>query len=157
MTPVPLDDPAALTRYIESRFHARHRRDLPGLVALAIEVEAEHFGDHNVPRGLTEVLGDMADDMEEHMRTEEQILFPMIRRAVRPGAGHPIPEMRADHQDHTREITYIRALTNDFKPPKGADQAWTALYAGLRQFIAELREHIRLEDDVLFPQFDAQH
>jgi regulator of cell morphogenesis and NO signaling len=42
-------------------------------------------------------------------------------------------------------------LTNHFEPPSWACATHIALFAGLRKFEAGLREHIRLENDVLFP------
>ncbi len=47
---------AALTRHIELRFHARHRQQLPELAALAERVEDVHFGDEQVPVGLSLLL-----------------------------------------------------------------------------------------------------
>ena len=38
--------------------------------------------------------------------------------------------------------------------PQGACRTWTSLYAGLDEFITDLEEHMRLENDVLFPQFE---
>ena len=46
-------DPSALTRYIETRYHARHREQLPVLAAMAERVEDVHFGDDGVPEGLS--------------------------------------------------------------------------------------------------------
>jgi len=154
---VPIDDPAALTRYIETRYHARHRQELPELVELAAKVEAVHFGDHNVPRGLADVLDRLAVEMEAHMKTEELVVFPMIRMGEMTSGEDPMAAMRADHDGHAREITYIRALTNNLRRPGGACRKWTALYDGLGRFLADLREHIRLEDEVLFPQFATGH
>ena len=39
----PIHDPSALTRYIETRYHARHREQLPQLAQLAGRVEAVLF------------------------------------------------------------------------------------------------------------------
>jgi regulator of cell morphogenesis and NO signaling len=144
---LPLDDAAALTRYIEARFHARHREQLPGLAALAERVEDVHFGDEHVPEGLSALL--------RHMKKEELILFPAIRRGGGPGIAAPIAVMRADHDDHDREVAEIRRLTGNLALPDGACRTWTALYAGLGTFLEDLAEHIRLENEVLFPPFET--
>jgi len=147
----PADDRIALTRHIETRFHARHREQLPTLAALAEKVETVHFGDDHVPEGLADLLQHMIGALEVHMKKEELILFPAIRRGGGPGIGTPIAAMRADHDDHTREVAAIRRLTGGLSLPAGACRTWTALYAGLDEFLADLAEHIRLENDVLFP------
>lgn len=157
MIQAPIGDPAALTRYIEERYHARHRQQLPELVDLAARVESEHFGDHNAPQGLAEVLDGLGGEMEAHMTKEEEILFPMIRGGGVKGFARPMEEMRADHDGHAREIAYIRALTNDLRTPSPVYRTWAALYDGLGRFVADLQEHIRLEDEILFPPFETGH
>ena len=89
------------------------------------------------------------------MKKEELILFPAIRKGGTPGIENPIAVMRADHDDHDREVAEMRRLTHDLTLPAGACRTWTALYTGLAEFIDDLSEHMRLENDVLFPQFEA--
>ncbi len=152
----PTDDAAELTLYIEQRYHARHREQLPRLASMAEKVENVHFGDENVPEGLAEILRRLIGELEVHMKKEELILFPAIRAGGRPGIENPIAVMRADHDDHEREVGEIRRLTRNLTLPDRACATWTALYAGLAEFIDDLNEHIRLENDVLFPQFEPR-
>ena len=44
----------------------------------------------------------------------------------------------------------LEALTRGHQPPEDACNSWRALYAGTAKFAADLREHIRIENDVLF-------
>ena len=99
--PAP-SDPTALTRHIETRYHARHREQLPQLAAMAERVEDVHFGDEAVPEGLSALLRQMIGEMEVHMKKEELILFPAIRKGGMPGIEIPIAVMRADHAGHER-------------------------------------------------------
>ena len=154
MTDTPPDDAGALTRYIETRYHALHREHLPVLAQMAEKIETVHFGDDDVPVGLADVLERMIGDMEVHMKKEELILFPAIRNGGMPGIENPIAVMRADHDDHGAEINEIRRLTNNLTLPDEACGTWAALYRGLTEFLGDLEEHIRLENDVLFPQFE---
>lgn len=73
-----------------------------------------------------------------------------------PGTGIPIAAMRSDHDDCVRQIAEIRSLTGDLIVPQGACTARMALYEGLAEFIEDLTEHMRLENDVLFPQFETE-
>ncbi|EYD76018.1 Nitric oxide-dependent regulator DnrN or NorA [Rubellimicrobium mesophilum DSM 19309] len=148
-------DPAELTRFIEARYHARHRQQLPDLAALAGKVERVHAGAEGVPAGLAEVLSRLIGEMEVHMKKEELILFPAIRQGGRAGLNAPIAAMRADHHDHGEEIAAILRLTRGLTLPQGACRSWTALYDGLGDFVSDLEEHIRLENKVLFPQFET--
>ena len=90
------------------------------------------------------------------MKKEELILFPAIRKGGGPRIGTPIAVMRADHDDHAQDVAEIRRLTGDLGLPEGACRSWTALYVGLGEFISDLEEHIRLENDVLFPPFETE-
>ncbi|MBU3030605.1 hemerythrin domain-containing protein [Paracoccus marinaquae] len=150
----PPQDPAGLTAFIETQYHAKHRQQLPELAALSNKVETVHAGQAHVPAGLSVLLQRMIGEMEVHMKKEELILFPAMRRASGGGLQAPIAAMRGDHDDHAAEIRQIRALTDDLTLPEGACRSWTRLYQDLQGFVADLEEHIRLENEVLFPQFE---
>ena len=154
MTEAPIHDVAALTRYIERRYHARHREQLPMLASMAERVEDVHFGEDGVPEGLSILLQQMIGEMEVHMKKEELILFPAIRRGGMPGIEHPIAVMRADHAGHDHEMAEILRLTAKFTLPEAVCGTWTRLYEGLAELVADLTEHMRLENEVLFPQFE---
>ena len=154
VTAIPRD-PAALTRYIEETFHKPHRQDLPRLTALASKVEHVHADDEEVPYGLAELLERMIGELEVHMKKEELILFPAIRRGGARGLDVPISVMRNDHDDHGADIARIRTLTHNMTPPDDACGSWRRLYEELATFVDELEAHIALENTVLFPQFEA--
>ena len=152
---VPIDDAAALTRYIETRYHARHRQQLPTLFKMAEMIEDLHVDDRHVPEGLSGLLGRMIGEMEVHMKKEELILFPAVRKAA-SGLDAPIAAMRQGHGDHAADIAQIGQLTNGLTLPPDACPIWTRLYAELGEFVAELEEHIRLENEVLFPRVETR-
>lgn len=120
---------------------------------MAAKVEQVHAGAPGVPSGLAKLLRKMIGELEVHMKKEELIVFPAIRRGAE-GIENPIAIMRADHDDQGAEIAYIRNLTADLTLPDGACRTWTALYQGLGEFIDDFEAHVRLENDVLFPQFE---
>ncbi|MCV2865901.1 hemerythrin domain-containing protein [Albidovulum sediminicola] len=152
--PTPPKDPGALTRFIQGEFHARHRARLPALAALSEEVESIHAGRAGVPAGLAGLLRQMIGALEVHMKMAELILFPAMRKAA-PGLDLPIAALRANHEDHTAEVEQILGLTSGLTLPAGACASWTRLYAETRAFLDDLKEHIRLENEVLFPQFET--
>lgn len=151
MTDAPIQDAAALTRHIEARYHARHREHLPQLASMAERVEDVHFGDDGAPDGLSILLRRMIGEMGVHMKKEELILFPAIRRGGMPGIENPIAVMRAD-----RDVAEMRRLTANLTLPDGACRTWTRLYDGLAEFIDDLTEHMWLENEVLFPRFEPR-
>jgi regulator of cell morphogenesis and NO signaling len=66
--------------------------------------------------------------------------------------GNPIHVMEGEHDEHGRNLTRIRALTNNLTPPAEACATWRALYLRLGTLEAELMDHIHLENNVLFPR-----
>ncbi len=147
--------PAALIDHIISRYHDVHRVQLPELVRMARRVEAVHRENPNVPVGLAALLEEMELELLEHMQKEEGILFPLLKSGGNPYAIQPIGVMRAEHTSHGQALDQVHALTHDMQPPEGACNTWRALYAGISQFTDDLISHIHLENNVLFPAFEA--
>lgn len=150
----PIADPIELTGYIESHYHARHRKQLPELVRLAAKVEAAHAGHDSVPTGLSELLDRLNVAMESHMKKEELVIFPLIREGGMEGIELTIAVMRDDHDDHLTEMEQIRRITGGLSLPADACRTWVGLYVGLKRFVSELEEHLHLENDILFPIFE---
>lgn len=146
---------AALIEHILTRYHDRHRQQLPELIRLARRVEQVHGEREECPRGLAKHLTLMHDELEHHMHKEEQILFPLLERGVNglPIAA-PISVMRFEHDQHGEALAVLNDLTNDITLPKGACNTWRALYGGLAQLRDDLMQHIHLENNILFA--DAQ-
>lgn len=147
--------PAALIEHIIARYHDVHRAQLPELIRMAHRVEAVHRANPDVPAGLGHLLEQVQQELVTHMHKEEAILFPMLKSGGNPFVNQPISMMRAEHIQHGNALDKIHALTHDATPPEGACNTWRALYAGLAQLNDDLIHHIHLENNVLFPQFDA--
>ena len=154
-SPEPAQDVGAIIDHIVSRFHEVHRRQLPELIALSRKVEQVHAGKAGVPAGLADLMQHALGELEVHMRKEELILFPAMRREGASPLDGPITQMRDEHVEHGEFIERVTQLTNDFTPPEGACGTWRALYAGAAQFKDDLIEHIHTENNILFPRFEA--
>jgi regulator of cell morphogenesis and NO signaling len=146
---------AALIEHILTRFHETHRRELPELIRLAAKVEARHAEHPAAPHGLRVALEETAAALDEHMQKEEQVLFPLMRSGGQPMIHMPIGMMRGEHDEHGERLAQLEALTHDCVTPPEACASWQALYAGLRKLIDDVREHVHLENNVLFPRFVA--
>lgn len=147
-----LDTPV-LIEHILSRYHDVHREQLPELIRLARKVESVHGERANCPLGLAELLAEWAQELESHMRKEEDVLFPMIVRGAGGMAGGPITVMRMEHDDHGVTLRRLAELTHDMTPPPAACTTWRALYTGLRSFRDDLMQHIHTENNILFERF----
>ncbi len=147
--------PGALIDHILARYHEVHRAQLPELIRMARRVEAVHREHPDVPAGLADFLEHMEQELLSHMQKEEQVLFPMLKAGGNPMVVHPIGMMRHEHVDHGQSLERLAALTHDATPPVEACNTWRALYAGIAQLNEDLINHIHLENNVLFPQFET--
>ena len=143
----PLD---ALVEHIVATYHQRLRLALPDLLAMARRVEVRHGAKPECPRGLAAHLDAVHASVLDHLRKEEQILFPMIVAGMGSRASAPVHVMELEHEHHGEDLRGIRRLTNDLTAPPSACPTWRALYLGLQQLEEELMEHIHLENNVLF-------
>ncbi|KFZ30718.1 regulator of cell morphoproteinsis and NO signaling [Pseudidiomarina salinarum] len=139
-----------LIEHILENYHQKHRQQLPDLINLSRKVESVH-GDHPLaPAGLADHLSEMFQELESHMMKEEQILFPMLAGGIYPSG--PINVMEEEHEQHEAMLEQLMVLAHQCKTPAGACGSWTALYAGVMELITDLRDHIELENTVLFVQ-----
>lgn len=148
--------PAALIDHILVRYHAVHREQLPELIRMARRVEAVHRGHADLPTGLADLLEHAEAELLDHMRKEEDIIFPALKTGGAAGVGYPIGVLRQEHTHHGAMLEHLMALTHDAVSPEGACNTWRALYAGIAQLGDDLINHIHLENNVLFPQFEPK-
>lgn len=143
----------ALIDHIVDRYHRTHERDLPEAIELAVRVENTHGRRDECPLGLAEHLAAMLDELEVHQQKEEAVLFPMMLEGGGPMIRFPIARMSAEHEDVRAQLQELARVTRDFTPPEGACGTWRRLYALCRKIDEDLREHLHLENNVLFPRF----
>ncbi|HEU5401897.1 MAG TPA: hemerythrin domain-containing protein [Terriglobales bacterium] len=104
-------------------------------------------------------------ELEAHMKREEVILFPLIERLElaisenRPAPrnsfgplGNAIQFMNEDHGFENKLFGMMAVMTDDFASPHGASGSYTGLMDRLKAMKLDLAEHIRKEDEMLFPE-----
>ena len=144
---------AGLIELILTRFHEVHRKEFPEAIRLARKVEAVHADHPQCPAGLADHLAVMLADLESHQHREEEVLFPMMLAGGNPMIRFPIGRMMEEHDEVGAQLVELRALTHDSETPQGACATWRALLAACRKLDCDLREHMRLENEVLFASF----
>jgi regulator of cell morphogenesis and NO signaling len=145
--------------------HRRVRQDLPALARMAAALAERHAGREVEFATLSRLIGQLHGDLLEHIRREEEALFPFIvrmeeDRRVDYAAGRvwfrslhaPMAKMKQNHDAAGQTIEELRGCTNGFEPGHDACARHRALFIGLRGFAEDLRQHLHLEDDILFPR-----
>jgi regulator of cell morphogenesis and NO signaling len=153
-------DPGALVDHIERVHHAWVRENLPALVHFTSRVAKVHGAGWSELSVIADRTAELAREMEDHMRDEEENLFPRVRAAstARAGDGEALrftdadlEELEAEHEHAGSLMEELRELSGGFTPPEGACATWRAAYAKLEEFEADLHRHVHLENNVLFP------
>ena len=145
----PYDIPALIDHIVE-RYHDTHLRELPYTIRLARHVEQLYPSDPNCPVGLADHLTTLAADLAAHQWREETMLFPLARIGTPRCLDFVTRRMMADHADVELELIWLQKLTKGYRPSFEAPFCWQALSFMCRKLEADLREHTRLENEVLY-------
>ncbi|MEZ9196925.1 iron-sulfur cluster repair di-iron protein [Shewanella sp. 10N.286.54.B9] len=157
LTELPLPD---LLNYIEATHHTFVREKAPLLVEYSQKMVRAHGENHSEIKPLAGWITALVDDLMPHLMKEEQILFPAIlglhnqveNQTCFGHISNPINAMQYEHDDALQIMEKISELTNGFQPPEHACTTWRVCYASLAEFDADLKQHIYIENNVLFPK-----
>ena len=146
--------------HIERTHHAYVKEELPRLLEMAERVAAKHsWRDSRLPR-VVAAVHELTVEMLDHMRKEEAVLFPLIRRLeagdlpASPGGSiaAPIRRMEAEHASTGQAVSELSLLTDGFTPDAEACNTHRGLLTGLARFEVDLHQHVHLENNLLFPR-----
>lgn len=154
-----------LIQHIVRTHHQYVRRELPGLVAMGHKLAKKRGEDAPELQQIARILDGLRADLFVHFQKEEGVLFPLITEMDQAdGAGgkgprfcfgsveQPVSRMIMEHESAENLVAQIRELAHEFTPPDWACPTHLAMYAGLREFADDLRQHVHLENDLLFPR-----
>jgi regulator of cell morphogenesis and NO signaling len=142
-----------LVRYIEQNHHAFLRQLLPTLQQQVAKVVTKHGERYPEIHAIAELVDDLAESLDTHMRDEETGIFSTVRAGgLQAGANDEVQRHEADHEAVGRKLDQLRMLTNDFTPPEGACNTHRSVYALLDRLVTDTMQHIFLENAVLFPK-----
>lgn len=158
----PLGD---LTRHIRERHHRYVREAIVRVQPLLEKVEAKHGKSHSEIADIQRLFAEVAREMIMHMQKEEQILFPYIDALEKANSAHgsveppffqtvrnPIHAMMKEHDAAGELVKQIRKASMEYTAPADACTSYKALYPDLREFEADLHQHVHLENNILFPR-----
>lgn len=142
-----------LVEHIVEVYHRPLEEELPALLTATGELCIRHpdGAGHAEVAMVHEALTAIWSELESHMVTEEQVVFPWILSGGE-GAQAPIAVILHEHVFVYRALDRIKELTDGFSRSPVKDDANTTLLAGLAKLDRDLRRHQRLEEEVLFPR-----
>ncbi len=153
-----------LCDYIVNTHHHYVEQSIPQIQAYTEKVASVHgSGNPNLVK-IAACFKQVAGEMVVHMRKEELILFPYIKKmAAARKAGEPLAQapfgsirnpinaMEADHENAGNLMATIRELSHEFTLPEQACATYQVSFARLSEFEEDLHRHVHLENNILFP------
>lgn len=161
--PLPL-----LADYIIHTHHAYLNANTAPIAAYTDKIAAVHGARHPEVKEIAQLFAGIAADMADHLREEEEVLFPAVRRLAAAGqAGDPLPpadvetirdslaKLDAEHQAIGDAVHAIRRLSGGYVVPEDACNTFAVTYHKLEEFENDLHKHVHLENNILFPKAAA--
>lgn len=157
----PLD---LLADYVEKTHHRYIEEKTPVLLAFLHKLCKVHGERHPELFEINRLFTESAQDLAAHLKKEELILFPFVRKMVnaritgkkfeRPQFGtveNPIEMMKHEHDTEGERFREIARLTNHYTAPADGCNTYRTAFLMLEEFEQDLHKHIHLENNILFP------
>jgi regulator of cell morphogenesis and NO signaling len=153
-----------LADYIVAVFHGYTKNEMPIIDGYLQKVAAKHGDRHPEMKKVYETFIALKEEMEQHMKKEEAVLFPRIKEIEQQATSgnhlqfsmsylnSPISMMEHEHDHAGQAMAEIRQLTNNYQPPSDACTTYRLSFAALEAFELNLHQHVHLENNNLFPK-----
>ena len=158
----PLD---LLADYIEKKHHRYVQEKTLEIQPYLDKICKVHGERHPELLEIKEEFNASAGELAAHMKKEELILFPFIRKMTKAklentkvDAAHfgtvknPIQMMMNEHTVEGNRFRKTEELSNNYTPPLDACNTYRVSFALLKEFEQDLHLHIHLENNILFPK-----
>jgi regulator of cell morphogenesis and NO signaling len=158
----PLD---LLVDYIEKKHHRYVEEKIPVLLQFLDKLCKVHGERHPELFQINMLFKGCAGELASHMKKEELILFPIIKKMVNASinsqsieapqfetVNNPIAMMMQEHDNEGERFRQIAKLTNNYTAPEDGCNTYNVTYAMLEEFEKDLHLHIHLENNILFPE-----
>jgi regulator of cell morphogenesis and NO signaling len=154
-----------LADYVVQKHHQYIEETTPVILRNLEKLCHKHGPGHPELYEINKLFKASAEELAEHMKKEERILFPLIRKMasasfapsghqlITPGVvKHPIEMMMHEHENEGERFSQIEQLSNHYQPPADACNTFKVTYGLLQEFENDLHLHIHLENNILFPK-----
>lgn len=155
----------ALIDYIINTHHRYAKENAIIIYDLAQNIVYRHSQNGPELTKLVTALFLFLNDLLNHIRKEEQLLFPIIRQLVEKKSGKEgitystsgfikelVMVLKKEHLAAANELKLFRKLTNDYLLPGDASMSYKSLFDKLKEFENDLFLHVHLENNILFPK-----
>jgi len=152
-----------LADYIVNVHHTYLKENTGQIAAYARKIAAVHGAHHPEVIEIAAIFDEIAIDMAAHLREEEEIFFPAVRRAdaARKAGSAPEAQDIATIKKSLKKLTHehevigdaihaIRHLAKEYAIPGDVCNTFVVTYRKLKEFEDDLHKHVHLENNILF-------
>lgn len=154
-----------LADYIVNTHHAYLNKNIVQIEAYTNKIAEVHGEHHPEVIKIAAIFARIATDMAVHLREEEDVLFPAIKRIddARKAGNTPeaadmetivtaLTKLDQEHQVIGDAVHSIRHLANGYAIPEDVCNTFAVTYHKLQEFEDDLHKHVHLENNILFPK-----
>lgn len=158
----PLD---LMADYVEKTHHRYVTAQTPVIEGYLNKIVQVHGDRHPELEQIRAVFLETAAELAMHMKKEELMLFPFIRKITTASVSgaklapppfgsiaNPVNAMLADHEAEGERSAKIRSLCNDYVAPEDGCNTYRLTFQLLQDFEKDLHQHIHIENNILFPR-----
>ncbi len=154
-----------LVDYIVNTHHAYLKDNDDQIAAYARKIADVHGAHHPEAIQIAAIFDKIATDMTAHLKEEEEIFFPALKRADAARMAGTIPEaedretirasllrLHREHEEIGDAVHLIRHLSKEYAIPGDVCNTFMVTYQKLKEFEDDLHKHVHLENNILFPK-----
>ncbi len=152
-------DPVFLSDYIVNTHHKFVVKNLPDLVFYTQKIANVHGDNHAELIEVADLFAKVNDELLQHLKNEEEVLFPAIKEAVQTNSSKAketikseIERMFGEHEFAGGAMDQINEITKGYKVPADGCNTYRAAFDLLERFEDDLHTHVHLENNILYPK-----
>lgn len=150
-----------LADYIKRSHHTYTERKLVFIRNNIDRLIRDHQASHQELAQIQKIFEDLSMDLRIHMKQEEFMIFPYIKTMIKKRSINsklfktirdPIIAMKDDHDNEEKSFDILSDLTHNYSIPRRGYYAFKATYAAMKDLEEDLKIHMHLENNILFPK-----
>ncbi len=152
-----------LADYIVNIHHAYLNENTEKITEYLHKTAEVHGANHPEVIEIAAIFDEIATDMAKHLREEEEVLFPALKRihAAQLAGANPaekdremlqasLATLQKEHDEIGDAVHKIRHLAKNYQIPEDACNTFMVSYSKLKEFEEDLHKHVHLENNILF-------
>jgi regulator of cell morphogenesis and NO signaling len=154
-----------LADYIINTHHGYLNENMGPIADYTHKIAEVHGAHHPEVIEIARIFDRIATDMVAHLREEEDVLFPALKRidGARVAGATPEPadiesvsvfltKLGHEHEAIGDAVHRIRHLSKEYAVPGDVCNTFMLTYRKLKEFEDDLHKHVHLENNILFPK-----